>query len=58
MYKIEFTNQNCTRLPCFYSVSTCKSISFTGTSLVVQWVRLRVSNARGGGGGFDPWSGK
>ena len=41
MYKIEFTNQNCTRLPCFYSVSTSKSISFTGTSLVVQWVRLK-----------------
>ena len=47
MYRIEFTNQNCTRFPCFYSVSTSKSISFTRTSLVVQWVRLRVSSAGG-----------
>ena len=27
----------------------------TGTSLVVQWLRLRILNA--GGPGFDPWSG-
>ena len=27
----------------------------TGTSLVVQWLRLHAPNA--GGPGFDPWSG-
>ena len=28
---------------------------FVGTSLVVQWLRLQVSNAQGGG--FNPWKG-
>ena len=50
LFRLLFENASTARMYYFCNLKT-----FLGPSLMVQWLKLRASNA--GGPGFNPWSG-